>query len=202
MNANFDEKLCEIEAENMMDPMSTTPFKHLQTRTGTRMAMKTGGGGGGGPEETPKQERHRLAKLSPTGTWSTRLTSPAQMAAEEMEKLKGLNLSMSEEGLSAFDSTAIQSFLEVSQSANIPLEDLSLEYSPDRPSPCSSAFSSTNTNTSTHNNKHNNNTQSTSSNTDTNSFRELRIQTDRSSDGNDNNDPHEDFVNRQMAQQS
>lgn len=172
MNANFDEKLTELETEYaMMDPSATTPFRHMQTRTGT----------GGREEETPKQYRHRLAKLSPTGTWSTRLTSPAQMAAADEEKLKLKGLSMDEDGegelegggLSAFDSTAIQSFLEVSHSVNIPLEDLSLEYSPDKPG----ADSPVPRTSSAH----------------------YSCQQPYSHHHNESNDPHEDFVNRHSS---
>lgn len=70
-----------------------------------------------------------MAKNSPTGTWSTRLTSPAQLAAQvEREQ------SMGEAGLHLFDSTSVMSLLDkdFSPSALAPLDDLSLEYSPDR----------------------------------------------------------------------
>lgn len=151
MNANFDEKICQLEAEYAaMDHTSTTPFKHLKTRKG----------------ETTKQQQHRMAKLSPTGTWSTRLTSPKQMAAAE-EKRAALSMDEGEGGgLSAFDSTAIQSFLEVSYSGNIPLDDLSLEYSPDSGAPGSAPLS-------------------------TNTFKEFQNNYDAT-----DSDPQNDFVNR------
>ena len=109
ISANFDENLSKIEAEGAgIDPKYSTPFKNLKLKRG----------------ESEKQLQHRLAKLSPTGTWSTRLTAPKSTPVVE-EKSMG-------EGLSTFDSTGAQSFLEVSNSVNIPLDDLSLEYSPDK----------------------------------------------------------------------
>jgi hypothetical protein len=110
MNANYDEKLSNLEAmHETIDPTSTTPFKHLKSK--------------GKGESTQRKHHHQLAKLSPTGNWSTRLTSPTKMLSEEKSLSEGLNL---------FDSTSVQSLVDVSNSVNIPLEDLSLEYSPDR----------------------------------------------------------------------
>lgn len=115
MNANYDEKLSEMEAmHETIHPTSTTPFKHLKTK--------------GKDSMTPKQKQHYLAKLSPTGSWSTRLThpDPAKLTGPGVEEK-----SMSE-GLNMFDSTSVQSLVDVSHSINIPLEDISLEYSPDK----------------------------------------------------------------------
>mmetsp|Transcript_17979 Transcript_17979/g.30080 ORF Transcript_17979/g.30080 Transcript_17979/m.30080 type:complete len:502 (-) Transcript_17979:110-1615(-) len=113
MNSHYDEKICNMEAlHETINPTSTTPFKHLKSKGKGAM--------------TPKQKQHQLAKLSPTGTWSTRLTHPGKMTKSVMEEK-----SMSE-GLNTFDSTSVQSFVDVSNSMNIPLEDMSLEYSPDK----------------------------------------------------------------------
>jgi hypothetical protein len=116
MNANFDERLCELEATATapLGATCTTPFQHLQRERGA------------GKRETPQKQSHRIAKLSPTGAWSTRLTTPAKLAAEE-DARRALEEKSLGEGLSAFDSTAVQSFLDVSHSVNLPLEALALD---------------------------------------------------------------------------